>query len=513
MGIFSPAKNLKILFATTEESPFAKVGGLGEVMFSLPRALTRLGHDARAMLPRYGTIDISAHKLSLIHEDLEVPTTPDGDGKRLRCNVREYKSTGESGGPVHTYFLENQEYYELRSNVYGYMDDQIRFLLLSRGCLEFFNLYRDWTPDVIVSTDWMTGYVPNLLATTYKDYVRLQNIAAVFSIHNLASHGTGPNHRFIPEMEKDDGHEPLPDFFSPRLKNIDALRRGIMYADAINTVSPTYVKEILTEEFGEGLDALLRERRERLFGILNGIDYETNDPAKDAFLAKNFSPHNIGPREDNKLALEKRFGLPEGKENFLIGIVSRLTRQKGFNLLEPIIEQFLKYTKAQFVIVGTGDAALMDFFHALETKFPKQVRAHLQFDDTVPHLIFAGADVVIIPSLFEPSGLIQMEAMRFGAVPVAKKVGGLADTVEDYDPAKDTGTGFLFDEHDPTSLLIALVRSYVNWRHQNDWRQLQKRVMEQDFSWDRSAREYVNLLDAAVKFHREKSEKTATANQ
>lgn len=503
MGIFNNKPKLKILFVTSEEAPFAKVGGLGEVMFSLPRALGRLGHDARVMIPRYGTIDLELYKLPIIYEGLEVPTTPDAGGKRLRCNVRKFEPTGNAREPVITYFLENQEYYELRSNVYGYIDDRIRFALLSRGCLEFLNLSKEWMPDVIVATDWVTGFLPSFLKIEYRDYRRLKDIATVFSIHNLGAHGTFLHHRFIPEMDIDGGHHAIPDFFSERMKYINGMRRGIMHADAINTVSPTYAKEILTEEFGEGMEGLLRERRSRLYGILNGIDYETANPATDTFLAKRFTEDNLEAREENKLALQQRFGLPQDKDTFMVGITSRLTRQKGFDLLQPIIEPFLKQTRSQFVVVGTGDTALMDFFLSLETKFPERVRTHLQFDETLPHLVFSGADVVLIPSLFEPSGLIQMEAMRFGAVPIARKVGGLADTVIDYNPGEDTGTGFLFDDFDSYLLLIAMVRAYTNWRHREAWRKLQRRVMKQDFSWERSAKEYASVFEKAIQLHKE----------
>lgn len=488
---------MKILFVSSEEAPFAKVGGLGEVMFSLPRALKRLGHDARVMIPLYGTIDISKYDLPYVYEGLDVPTAPEGGGKRLICNVRKYEPEEFNRKPVTTYFLENREYYELRSNVYGYTDDRIRFALLSRGCLEFLNSWQEWTPDIIVSTDWMTGYLPDFLRTDYKDHKLLKNIATVFAVHNLASHGTEKPYRYTPESQRDDGYGEIPDFFSDRMKDINAMRRGIIYGDAVVTVSPTYANEITTEEFGEGMENLLREKRSKLYGVLNGIDYEVNDPAADNFTAAKFTSKNLEFRGENKLALQKRFGLEQSKNVFVMGIVSRLSRQKGFYLLQPIIDAFLKVTGGQIVAVGTGDTEIMDFFHSLEGKFPRQARAHMQFDDALPHLVYAGCDVFLMPSKFEPSGLTQMEAMRFGSVPVARKTGGLADTIEDFYPGKNQGTGFLFDDMDPQELLIALTRAFVNWRHRPEWEKLQKRVMEKDFSWEHSAREYIDLFRRA----------------
>lgn len=497
---FSKKKKLKILFVSSEEAPFAKVGGLGEVIFSLPRALNSLGHDARVMIPRYGTIDTGAWKMPYVYEGLDVPTAPQNGGVRLLCNVRKFEATEDPRSPVTTYFLENQEYYELRSNIYGYKDDSIRFALLSRGCLEFLNGHKEWTPDIIVSTDWMTGFVPNFLKTDYKDYVRLRPITTVLSVHNLSSQ-MARSHRFLAEAERDDGYGPVPDFFSPRMGDINPLRRGILYADLINTVSSAYAKEIMTPEFGEGLENLLREKQDRLYGILNGLDYETNDPATDKKLARNFTANTINLRDENKIVLQRQFGLPQESSAFLMGIISRLNRQKGFDLLEPVIESFLRATKAQLVTVGEGDAEIMDFFHELETKFPEQVRVRLQYDGSLPHVVYGGCDVVLIPSRFEPSGLTQMEAMRFGAIPVARRVGGLADTVEDYNPEKETGNGFLFDSLDPNELLIALTRAYVNWRHRSSWRKMQKTAMEKDFSWDRSAREYVTFFENALLAH------------
>jgi starch synthase len=344
----------------------------------------------------------------------------------------------------------------------------------------------------------MTGYLPNILKTEYQDHPQLRNTPVVFSIHNLSSQGVDKPERYIAEEDRDDGNGPLPDMFSARLSFINSMRRGIIYADEINTVSENYAQEITTEEYGAGLEKLLSQKRHKLRGILNGIDYETNNPASDKLLASRFNAGNPEARRANKLALQKRLGLPEKMDSFLMGIVSRITRQKGFDLLKPVIEPFLRLTGAQLAVVGTGDTEIMDFFKKLEKDYPGQVLAHLQYDDGLPHMMFAGSDVLLIPSRFEPSGLTQMEAMRYGAVPVARKTGGLADTIDDYSPNEGRGTGFLFKESDPLELLIALTRAYACWRQRAEWRNLQHRVMNRNFSWERSAQDYVELFTAAL---------------
>ncbi len=506
MGIFNNLKKIRILFVTAEEFPFAKVGGLGEVMFSLPRALQGAGCDVRVFMPKYGSIQEDLLKnAKYAHEQLTVPTDPDGATKNLICNVLKLDMTSNSHSPVTTYFLENQEYYELRSNVYGYKDDSLRFALLSRGCLEFLNS-SDWLPDIIVTTDWMTGYLPNYLKTEYKDYVHLKNITTIFSIHNIYSQGPSRRHRFIPQTDLDDGHGNMPNLYSERMLHINAIRRGIMYSDMINTVSPTYAKEIATPEFGEGLDILLKENQSKLVGILNGIDYETRDPEKDQYLAQNYNQNSLEKRKLNKMALQKRFGLLEDENVFVVGMVSRLSRQKGLALLEPIIGDFLEATRSQLIVVGTGDSEIMDFLNNSQKKYPDNMRAHLLYDTVLPHMIYGGSDVVLIPSQFEPCGLTQMEAMRYGAIPVARKVGGLADTIDDFNPTNETGTGFLFEEFDSMQLLISLIRAFVNWRHKKSWEQLQKRAMSVDFSWDHSAKEYIELFKKVLKIKKSKDQ-------
>lgn len=499
MAFFKSKKRLKVLFVTSEAAPFAKIGGLGEVMFSLPRALKKIGIDARVMIPRYASINSAEYQLQKIYDQLGVPTAPRHGGMMLYCNVLCYASTSDPRSPVTTYFLENHEYYEMRSNVYGYVDDRVRFALLSRGALEFFNAYSEWRPDVIVGTDWEGGFLPCFLRTDYAEYKNMRPIATVFSIHNLGNQGTKIHHRFVPELERDNGIGLIPDFFTADMDNINGVRRGIRYADVINTVSPTHAKEIMTEEFGEGVEGFLRERQERVFGILNGIDLETNNPEYDSLLFAPFNAKSPEERLKNKRALQEQFNLPINEHAFVMGVVSRLTRQKGFTLFPEMMESFLKATGSQLVIVGSGDTQLMEFFQELQKKYPNQVRAHLQYNDELPHKVYAGSDVVLIPSYFEPSGLTQMEAMRYGAIPVARRIGGLADTIDDYAPENESGSGFMFDDFNANEFLIALTRAFSNWRHHGTWKKLQRQVMSKDFSWERSAREYEKLFYRAIR--------------
>ncbi len=500
MGIFSPVPKLKILFVAPEAAPFVKVGGLGEVMFALPRAIRKLGYDARLMIPRYAGIDPEKFFLKMAYEELMVPTDSQepGQPKHLICNVKKYESDPQDRrAPVTTYFLENREYYEQRANTYGYADDAVRWALLSRGVLEFLVASREWKPDVIVGSDWQSAFLLNYLQTTYKNYVGLNSIATVFSIHNLYYQGMF-NHKFVSEMDYDSGQTPLPAFFDPRLLKLNMMRRGIMYADAINTVSSSYAREIMTPEYGELLDDLIKERRSVLYGILNGLDYELVNPKTDPQLYVNFDSKSIEERAQNKLHLQDRFGLPKDPKKFVVGIVSRLDEQKGLNLLFTTLEPLLKQLDFELIVVGSGDNRFMSFFDEMGKKFPKQVAAHLSFDAVLAHTVFGGADAILIPSKFEPSGLTQMEAMRYGAIPIVRRTGGLADTVEDYDPEKNTGTGFVFNDFEGLALVIAITRACETFKHKNIWSGLQKRAMETDFSWEQSAKEYIKLFEKAV---------------
>lgn len=490
----------KILFVATEAAPFAKIGGLGAVMYSLPKAFVKNGYDCRIFLPKYASLVIKECALKTEVEHLKIAKNdPHG------LFVSNILSCAREEEPV-VYFLENQEYYEKRANVYGYADDTVRWVLLSRGVLEFIKKSA-WKPDVIIAADWQTGFIPNLLATEYKNDPELSKISTIFAIHNLHYQGMF-DHHFVSEMDFDAGQAPISDFDDPRINHLNGMRRGIMYADVITTVSPSYAQEILRPGCGECLEELLKERRARFFGILNGIDCDLLNPETDTYIKAKYSkPNFIRAKEKNKLALQKQFGLKEDKEMFVIGIVSRMDSQKGFDLIMEISDQLFQNLDFQLVIVGGGDNKYRLFFQSLEAKYSGRIAGHYFFDPIIPRTIFAGSDAILIPSYFEPCGLVQMEAMRYGAVPIVRATGGLKDTVVDFDPKTEAGNGFVFENFNPFALLVALVRAKETFRNKKEWNSLVSRVMEEDFSWEKSAEEYASLFPLATKFHEEKNNK------
>jgi len=498
INIFKREPKLRLLFVASEAAPFIKVGGLGEVMRSLPNALRALGHDARVFIPKYTTIDLEKYPLRLELEDLRPAPSEEEDPHGLFIsNVLRYDN--DSGETI-AYFLENMEYYEKRANVYGYADDAIRWALLSRATPEFLR-HSSWRPDVIIASDWQSGLIPNYFHTIYKGDPKLSAIAVVFSIHNLSFQAMF-DHRFVSEMDYDSGREEIPGFNDPRLLKLNFMRRGIMYADIINTVSPTYSQEITTAEYGEGLHELLSERRSRLSGILNGIDTDIYNPETDSNIQFHYNIKTLsGGKTKNKLALQQKFNLPVRSDVPLFGIVSRLTDQKGFGLLMDAAEPLLENFNMQLIVVGSGEGHFMTFFQELAKKYPQKVGIHLSYDEALSHMVYAGVDAIIIPSRFEPSGLTQMEAMRYATVPIVRKTGGLADSVVDYDPANKIGTGFVFEKFDNRAFFAAMVRAIETYRYPEFWRDIQKRAMKADFSWTKSAREYVGLFKKAMEYH------------
>ncbi len=491
-------KPLKVLFVAAEVAPFASIGGLSQVMYFLPRALKKLGADVRIFLPKFGSIDEKKYGIKMLHQGLRVPTGEKEGTRELICNVKVWE--GGIKEPT-VYFLENMEYYEMRANIYGYTDDPIRFALLSRGALEFLKL-SDWQPHVINCNDWHTGFLINYLKTVYRNDTQLRRVATVFSIHNLTHQGTF-DHRFVPELDFDDGRSQISSFFNERLAKQNFMKRGILYADIVNTVSETYAKEILTPEYGEGLDPLLKEVRTKVFGVLNGIDYDDFNPLVDKIIKTNFSLKNLEKREENKTDLQKEFGLPVSAETPILSFCGRLAEQKGLDLLPDVLPFLLSEFPIQIVIMGGGDNKYRGFFTELEKKFPRQVGTHLLPNWTLPRKIFGGADIFLMPSKWEPGGITTIEAMRYGSVPVVRATGGLADTVVDYNPDTDTGTGFSFKNFNELSFFATVIRALETYKNKRAWQGIIKRAMKQDFSWTASANRYMNLYERAITYKEE----------
>lgn len=481
---------LKILFVGSEVVPFVKVGGLGEVLHALPKALRELGHDVRTMAPKYASIDEKEFPMINILDGLFVPNP---DSEDIICNVKKYTNKDHSIN----YFLENQEYYEKRGSVYGYDDDPARWALLARGTLEFVrHTANEWKPDIIVANDWQGGLIPNYMKCEYSKDSVISKIASTFIIHNIYYQGIF-DHKNTTELDYDDGQSQIPSITDPRLLKMNFMRRGIRYADVINTVSPSYAREITTPEYGELLDQLLQERRSRLFGILNGINYENYNPETNPYVEFKYNEENLEERIKNKKVLQQKFNLPEKKDAFMVCMISRFAEQKGIDLVIETIEPLLLNFDFQMIVLGTGESRYVSFFNELAKKY-KNVATHLSFDNLLPHAIYAGADVILIPSHFEPCGLAQMEAMRYGVVPIIRKIGGLADSVKDHTSESDPGTGFVFEKYDRYAFLGTFMRAYEIYKYPKIWQGIQKRAMKENFSWEKSAREYEKLFLRAL---------------
>jgi len=485
-----PAKGLRVLFVSAEVAPFSTVGGLAQVAYFLSRALKTTGADVRLFTPKYGLIDEKKFPMEMAYEGL---TT-----ENLSSNVKIYKPTKTTEPTV--YFLENMEYYEKRANVYGYNDDHVRFALLSKAALEFVKTGA-FVPDVIHINDWHTGYLANYLRTQYNDDPILKKIAVLFSIHNL--HQGNFDFAHASEMDFDDGKSPLVTFFDDRLVKQNALKRGVIYSDLINTVSETYAREITTEEFGRGLHNLFRELRGKISGVLNGLDYKEFNPATDKIIAKPYSVSNLKSRVENKKDLQKEFGLKANTDIPLICFWGRLDGQKGIDLIKDTIRFILDEFEIQFVIQGPAEQYYKDFFLQLEKDYPGRVGTHLMYDPLLPRKEAAGADVLLQPSYYEPGGIVVIESMRYGCIPVVRETGGLADSVTGYDMVRNVGTGFSFKDYNAMSFLVAVVRALELYKNKREWEKLVKRSMSQNFSWDTVAKKYLDLYSRVIKFRYE----------
>ena len=476
---------MKVLFAASEAHPFIKTGGLGDVMGALPQSLTELGVEARVVIPKYKNIK---DELKQNLQFIKWFTVPVG-WRNQYCGVFQYKYKD-----VVYYFIDN-EYYFNRDGLYGYYDDGERFAFFNRAVLEFIKEI-DWKPDIINCNDWQTGMVPVLLNLEYKNNEFYSNMKTVFSIHNLLFKGSFvPN--VLPELFGYD-YMPLTNGSVELNGSVSFLKGGINYSDQITTVSNTYAEEIKTQQYGEGLDGLLRCKSDFLKGIVNGIDYEEFDPEKDNLIFKNFTWDSISDKVENKLSLQKELGLPQRAETPMIGLISRLTHQKGCDLIVSIIDRLLQ-KDIQFVVLGTGDYWYEETFKNLQYRYPDKVSANIKFDNSLAHKIYAATDMFLMPSLFEPCGLGQLIALRYGTIPIVRETGGLKDTICPYNKYTGIGNGFGFKNFNSNELMQIIEYALTIYDDKDAWNNIIRQAMDSDNSWEKSAMQYKLLYEDVVK--------------
>ena len=479
---------LRILFIASESAPYFKAGGVADVIGALPRALSWMGHDVRVILPRYRNIDPERWGLSTVMAGL---ATPMSEGTEL-VNVLETEQRG-----VRVSFIDAPHYFQ-RDQLYGYDDDGERFILFCRAALEYVRA-QDWTPEVLHCHDWHTAIIPNWTKTLYQGDPHFARAATVYTIHNLAYHGIF-GYRILEVAGVAQGgfvYPELPEF----AEIVDMMGRGVLYADVISTVSPRYAREILTPEFGERLDPLLRDREGRLYGILNGIDTEEFDPAHDASLAATFDAFSLERRPRNKMELQERLKFSVEEATPILAWAGRLSPQKGFDLFLEIARPLVELG-AQVVVMGAGEQRYHQETLELAKRYPDRVSAQLTFNDELARVIYAGSDMLLMPSRFEPCGTSQMIAMRYGCVPIVHRTGGLADTVTEFDATTSAGNGFSFEEQSAFHFLAAIVRALEMYKRPEQWRTLMQNAMSADHSWDASAERYVALYRRALELQR-----------
>lgn len=471
---------MKTLFVAAECAPFFKTGGLGDVAGALPKALKEKGTDVKVVLPFFPKMP-QRYKDQL--EDLFSYEVYVGWRKQF-CGVKYLKMNG-----IDYYFLDSLYYFD-RPELYGYFDDGERFAFYQQAVIEMMEKI-DFIPDVMHLNDYHTSFIPFLLKEKYRWIQKFSKIKTVLTIHNIEFQGQYDRSvlydLFGMGCERyDDGTIRFNDC-------VNFMKAGILYADRVTTVSSSYAEEIKTPAFGSGLDVILRMESGKLRGILNGIDYDAFDPAKDPALFENYDQKHLDKKIENKVQLQKCLDLPVRPEVPVIGIVSRLTYQKGFHLLLQEMENLMQFD-VQLVLIGTGDPNFENQFHYFGGKYPNKASIHIAFDVTLAQKVYAGADMFLMPSAFEPCGLSQMISMRYGTLPIVHEIGGLKDTVEPYNPITNEGTGFGFNIYESFYLMNAMKQAIELYQdHQDIWQGLMLEAMSRDFSWNESSEQYLEL--------------------
>ena len=468
---------MKILLVSTEVNPYSKSGGLGDVIGSLPKALREKGADVRVVLPLYKTIPTH-----LIENTTEVCKFP------VHLSWRAHDTTVIASENSQVYFIKNDHYFD-RDGYYGYDDDFERFAFFSKAAVELAGQV-GFQADILHFNDWHTGLGPTYLRSIYHKFAYYAQMKSLFTIHNLHYQGVF-GREILWEIGLNDGY-----FTNGELEfhgKVSYLKAGIVHADAVSTVSKTYGAEIQTPAYGYGMDGLLLRRgmdEGRLYGITNGIDVIENDPATDTRIFANYDVTNLAGKRENKHRLQELLGLPVCDVP-VIGMITRLAEQKGFDIFSIIIEELLNMD-VQLVILGTGECRYEDMLRHFAYKYPQKLSANITFDTVLAQRIYAGADMFVMPSVYEPCGLGQLFAMRYGTVPIVRKTGGLADTVQHFDYSNGTGNGFLFEDYVASGLMWAL-REAVHAYHTDKWEIIVQNAMTGDYSWNKAAGEYMEM--------------------
>ena len=480
---------MKVLFVTAECWPFAKTGGLGDVSYALPKALKKEGVDIRVIMPKYVNIPKylkdKMKKVAVFNVNVA--------WRNQYCGLLELELDG-----VKFYFIDNEFYFKREGEyayLYGYDDDVERFTFFSNAVLE--SLKRiDFYPDIMNLNDWHTGMIPLLLKEHYKGDDRYSNIKTMYTIHNLRYQGVFSNRHIedtlsIPRFHLDEGNI---EYYG----GINFMKAGIVYSDKVSTVSPTYANEIQTKYYGEGLDGLIKENGYKLKGIVNGIDYEINNPEFDKNIVCNFNIESIDNKIKNKIELQKILGLEINENIPMIGIVSRLVSQKGLDLLSYMMPEIVE-EDLQLVVLGTGEEQYQSMLNYYSGKYPNKVATILTFDAALAQQIYASSDMFLMPSLFEPCGIGQMIAMRYGSIPLVRETGGLKDTVIPYNKYTGEGNGFSFANYNAHEMYYCIKSAIDIYKEdKNTWNNIVRSAMNTDNSWKKSAKEYLRAYQEIV---------------
>jgi starch synthase len=473
---------MKIAMIASEVSPFAKTGGLADVIGTLSVALEWLGHEVCVIAPAYRSVLQGEFRLHETSIKLSVPVSD----RLEEAPVLQ----GTIGKSIAVYLIRAERYFD-RESLYGtpagdYPDNAERFVFFSRAALE---MLRNQPVDLVHSHDWQTALAIVYLKTQAARYLETAAAKTVFTIHNLGFQGIFAPHDW--HLLNLDAALFTPQFFE-FYGNINFLKGALIFADKITTVSPSYAQEIMTAEQGFGLEGVVRQRAADLIGILNGVDYSQWSPWTDPFITTHYGENSLPLKDDCKRSLRRIFGLPDKGDTPVIAMISRLTSQKGFDLVESVFD-LLMQRDVQIVLLGSGESRYEQFFRGAVTRYADRVGVRIGFDEPLAHQIEAGADLFLMPSLYEPCGLNQMFSLKYGTIPIVRAVGGLKDTVQQCDTDAETGTGFVFEPYEAQALLDAIDRSLQVFHNENGWTALRRRAMAMDFSWEGSAKLYANL--------------------